>query len=175
MDGGLWASSRMAARGQWGGVPELAGRNQNLRASSPHILHFSILTVLRAAKSTKMKISRNLFRNMGGFGKSGFLKILIKIRVPGPKSAHFSPPPRARGHGSRLWLCWLRVPRDTGRTRSRSGIASRQCSPVAGGRLHSPETPLCCCLARAQAFFFTRRCPRKPSPILLARSPWGAA
>ena len=66
-------------------------------------------------------------------------------------------------------------PETTGRTRSRSGIASRQCSPVADGRLHSPETPLCCCLARAQAFFFTRRCPRKPSPILLARSPWGAA
>ena len=44
-------------------------------------------------------------------------------------------------------------PETTGRTRSRSGIASRQCSPVAGGRLHSPETPLCCCLARAQAFF----------------------
>ena len=59
-----------------------------------------------------MKISRNLFQNKGGFGKSGFLNILIKIRVPGPKSAHFLPPPRARGHGSRLWLCWLRVPRD---------------------------------------------------------------
>ena len=44
-------------------------------------------------------------------------------------------------------------PETTGRTRSRSGIASRQCSPVADGRLHSPETPLCCCLARAQAFF----------------------
>ena len=34
-----------------------------------------------------MKISRNLFQNKAGFGKSGFLKILIKIRVPGPKSA----------------------------------------------------------------------------------------
>ena len=33
---------------------------------------------------------------MGGFGKSGFLKILIKIRVPGPKSAHFLRPPARR-------------------------------------------------------------------------------
>ena len=37
--------------------------------------------------------------------KSRFLKILIKIRVPGRKSAHFS---RLRREpiGSRLWLCW---------------------------------------------------------------------
>ena len=36
------------------------------------------------------------------------------IGVVGGTYALFSPPhtPRARGHGSRLWLCWLRVPRD---------------------------------------------------------------
>ena len=103
-----------------------------------------------------IQVSRNLFQNKGGFGKSGFLKILIKIRVPGPKSAHFLRPP-ARGHGlaADCSSVGFASPETTGRTRSRSGIASRQCSPVADGRLHSPETPLCCCLARAQAFFFT--------------------
>ena len=42
------------------------------------------------------QVLRNLFQNKGGFGKSGFLKILIKIRVPGPKSAHFLRPPARR-------------------------------------------------------------------------------
>ena len=41
-------------------------------------------------------ISRNLFQNKGGLEKSRFLKILIKIRVPGPKSAHFLRPPARR-------------------------------------------------------------------------------
>ena len=45
-------------------------------------------------------------------------------------------------------------PETTGRTRSRSGIASRQCSPVAGGRLHSPETPLSAVASLVHRLFF---------------------
>ena len=62
---------------------------------------------------------------------SGFLRNLIKIRVPGPKSAHFLRPParrRRRAGGSRgphVVARWGCASKSTGRTRSRSDIGKQ--------------------------------------------------
>ena len=114
------------------------------------------------------KISRNLFQNKGGVGKVEISQNFDQNKGPWAEICPLFTPSGAAAMAPDCCSVGFASPETTGRTRSRSGIASRQCSPVAGGRLHSPETPLCCCLARAQAFFFTRRCPRKPSSILLA-------
>ena len=86
------------------------------------------------------------------------------------------PPPKARGHGARLWLCWHCVPRDH-RTHT---LPERHCKQamLARGRWQATFTrdttvllPRSC-----TGFFLQASMPsNQPSPILLARCPWGAA
>ena len=73
------------------------------------------------------------------------LLLLIKIRVSGPKSAHFLRPParrRRRAGGSRgphvVWLGGAAPPKAQDAHAPGAISASRQCSPAAS---HSPQPP----------------------------------
>ena len=75
---------------------------------------------------------------------SGFLRNLIKIRVPGPKSAHFYALRRggagapAAAEGLMLWLGGAAPPKAQDAHAPGATSASRQCSPAAS---HSPQPP----------------------------------